>query len=352
MPTTIQTQQPRTISRTFGAVLALGILAGLTAIIFAMRRPAPEPTTPGLLGNTTNDDAWIERTKASPTPLAPRPMATVAPFKPPMPAPMPVFQRQILPRSAPIISEEERERRRRHQIALASDIGIKVNQQTLETPRMLPANTSPESKDSLHVNLTPPSPHTVTAFTWIDGTLETAIDSDHPGDVLGRVSADVKDSVTQTEILIPAGSILHGWHGGREQLDPNDTSLLVAWRDLEFPNGARVHLPDMPGSDTAGQPGFSDLIDHHYLRTWTPAVLISAITAGTALASHPTYGGLNGYSGEQQALGVGAESLGAHTIGQLGANLNTLKPTIRIEPGYRFRVLCTKDLVFSGAYSQ
>jgi type IV secretory pathway VirB10-like protein len=68
------------------------------------------------------------------------------------------------------------------------------------------------------------------------------------------------------------------------------------------------------------------------------------------LASHPTYGRINGYNPEQQALGAAGESLGSRAVGQLGSSLNQNKPTITIEPGYHFRVLVTRDLTFSGPY--
>jgi type IV secretory pathway VirB10-like protein len=70
------------------------------------------------------------------------------------------------------------------------------------------------------------------------------------------------------------------------------------------------------------------------------------------LASRPTYGGANGYSSEQQALGAGAESLGTRAVGQLGADLGSAKPTLTIRPGYEFRILVIRDLVFSGPYKQ
>jgi type IV secretory pathway VirB10-like protein len=347
MPTTIiQARQPRTIGPWFAIVLIGAALLMFMVLAVLVDRRHTEQTGPVL--SDTGDEGWINRiaTKRTPTPQPFHPIPTPAPTI----APFHVYQQ---PQAAPTMSEWERERIRRFHAALLSDIAIKTNgQQVLETPRLLATGPDSQSKDAINVNLKPPPRHTITAFTWIDGTLETGIDSDHSGDVIGRVSQDVKDSVSQTEVLIPAGSILHGWHGGREQVDPNDTSLLVAWRDLEFPNGAHIQLPDMPGADVSGVPGFSQLIDHHYMRTWTPAVLISAITAGSMLASHPTYGGYQGYSGEQQALGVGAETLGTHAIGQLGTALNALRPTIKVEAGYHFKVLCTKDLVFSGAYSQ
>jgi type IV secretion system protein VirB10 len=249
------------------------------------------------------------------------------------------------------MSQEARERLERYHRALVSDIGIKVgNGQVLETPRLLATGQNTPATSPINVSAQPAPPHTITAWTWIYGTLETGIKSDHPGDVLARVSQDVKDSVTQTEVLIPMGSKLHGYQGGRDQVQSNDTSLLVVWNDIEFPNGGHIQLPNMPGADTKGSPGFEDLVNNHYVRTWAPALLISAITAGTMLASRPTYGGFNGYSPEQQALGAGAESLGGRAAGQLGYSINTVKPTLTIEPGYHFRVLVTRDLVFSGAY--
>jgi type IV secretion system protein TrbI len=250
------------------------------------------------------------------------------------------------------LSEDARERRERYKKALASDLTVKVDRQVLETPRLVGSDNAAAATTPIAVAVQPAAPHTISAWTWIYGTLETGIESDHPGDVLARVSQDVKDSVTQTEVLIPKGSKLHGYQRGRQQVERNDTSLLVTWDDIEFPDGAHVPLPHMPGADTAGYPGFEDLINKHYARTWTPAVLISGITAATMLASRPTYGGINGYSPEQEALGAGAESLGTRAAGQLGADIGSAKPTITIRPGYEFRILVTRDLVFSGPYRQ
>jgi type IV secretion system protein VirB10 len=256
------------------------------------------------------------------------------------------------PHAAATLSEDARERRERYRKALASDVTVKVSHQVLEAPRLVGTGNAPAASSPIIVAAQPAPPHTISAWTWIYGTLETGIESDHPGDVLARVSQDVKDSVTQTELLIPIGSKLHGYQRGRQQVERNDTSLVVTWDDIEFPDGAHIPLPQMPGADTAGYPGFEDIVNNHYARTWTPALLISGITAATMLASRPTYGGINGYSPEQEALGAGAESLGTRAVGQVGADMGSAKPTITIRPGYEFRILVTRDLVFSGPYKQ
>ena len=347
------TRQPRGVSPWFAVALVGALSMGLLVFFIAVEgRQPPAPAIPALR-NARGDEGWVERV-TKPTPAA-SPTLQVSPR--PVPLSEPSAQLQVMPyqqpHAAPTMSQEARERLERYRRALASDVGVKVgNGQVLETPRLIGTGSAPSAATPIVVSAPPAPPHTITAWTWIYGTLETGVDSDHRGDVLARVSQDVKDSVTQTEVLIPMGSKLHGYQQGREQVNQNDTSLLVVWDDIEFPNGGHIPLPKMPGTDSEGYPGFQDLVNNHYVRTWTPALLISGITAGTMLASRPTYGGVNGYTPEQQALGAGAESLGSRAQGQFAMNMATVKPTLTIRPGYEFRVLVTRDIVFSGAYAQ
>ncbi len=347
------TPQPKGVSHWFAVALVGAFSLGLLVFFFAIRRrPAAEPT-PSALKDARADESWFEKYQptpavaSKPVPYTPLEAAPVAVSSIPSVAPQP----RQRPYAQPTMSQEARERLERYHRALASDIGIKQdNGPTLETPRLLATDSATPNTSPINVSAQSAPPHTISAWTWIYGTLETGIDSNHPGDVLGRVSQDVKDSVTQTEVLIPAGSKLHGYQQGRDQVQQNDTSLLVAWNDIEFPNGGHIQLPNMPGADAQGFPGFQDLTDNHYARTWTPALLISAITAATMLASHPTYGSASGYDSEQQALGAGAETLGGRATGQLGMDMVQNKPTITIRPGYVFRLLVTRDLVFDHAY--
>ncbi len=344
-PTPIPTPQPHGVNLWFGLALAGGLLLALVVFVLATHRHATEPIAPALR-DAPGDGAWVDQPRSTPSPQV---AVSVAPVSLSTPLPVAPYQRPYV-RATP--DQAAVERQRRYQRALVANVMIQPgNSQVLDTPQVGDRADSAASAP-LTVAAKPAPPHTLTAWSFIYGTLETGIRSDHPGDVLGRVSQDVKDSVTQTEVLIPMGSKLHGYQQGSEQVQTNDTSLLVAWDDIELPNGAHIELPKMPGTDPEGYPGFADLVNHHYTQIWTPAVLISAITAGTMLASRPTYGGINGYNPEQQALGTAGETLGNHAIGHLGASMNQTKPTITIEPGYHFRVLVTRDLTFAGPYAQ
>ncbi|HVN90983.1 MAG TPA: TrbI/VirB10 family protein [Candidatus Binataceae bacterium] len=341
-PTPIVAPTPHGVSLWFGLALGGGLLLGLTTFVLATRRPATEPAAPALR-EARGDGAWVDQ--AHPTP-SPQVAATFAPLALSTPLPAAPYQHPYVLATP---DEATLERQRRYQRALAADVMIKPDRQVRDLPQ-LDDRGAKDSSAPLTVAAKPAPPHTLTAWSFIYGTLETGIQSDHPGDVLGRVSQDVKDSVTQTEVLIPMCSKLHGYQSGSAQVQTNDSSLLVTWDDIELPHGAHIHLPQMPGTDPEGYPGFADLVNHHYARTWTPAVLISAITAGSMLASHPTYGSINGYNAEQQALASAGASLGSRATSQLDAAANQTKPTITIEPGYHFRVLVTRDLTFAGAY--
>lgn len=197
------------------------------------------------------------------------------------------------------------------------------------------------------------SPYTMTAGTVIYGTLETGINSDLPGDVLALVAQDVKDSVTERHVLIPQGSKLIGAYSN--QLVPSQQRLMVKWRRIVFPNGGELNLPDLTGSDAAGYTGFQDQVDHHYARVWPPALLMSAISAGMMMSDYPmmsTGSSGCGYSmgpGQMAAMGAG-QQLGHQAMGHMA--IVQIAPTIQIRPGYHFRVLVTRDLVFSGAYAE
>jgi type IV secretory pathway VirB10-like protein len=345
-------QMPRRVPKWFGLTVVGGIGLALFFIGYAMTHKVTPNAAAPAVRNPGNAPNWFAKYQPSPEP-APTPIHIAAAPYHPVSSPPPRLTPQTpyqQPRAAPTISQFERLREREYMAALSSEIGVKQdNGQTLETPRVTVADAQ---NSPIDVSPQPAPPHTLSAWSWIYATLETGIDSDHPGDVLGRVSQDVKDSVTQTETLIPMGSKLHGSQGGRDFINQNDTSLLVKWDDIEFPNGGHIHIGGMPGADPAGYPGFEDLVDNHYARTWTPAVLISAITAGTMLASNPTYGSAGGYNATQEALGAGASRMGSFGQEQLMSQLINNKPTITIRPGYQFRILVTKDIVFPGPYQQ
>jgi type IV secretory pathway VirB10-like protein len=350
----------------FGIALLSGVAAATAAVWVSATRSAPTNSTNDAVRNERPDESWLNHepdrfAKAGSTPT-PAPVAT-----PTQPMTLPSYQPPQSFQAPPPANPDADYQRQEYRRALASDLIVTApgqppaGQQVLETPRLLSPQADGQRAASatdttpLAVSPQPASPYTISAGTVIYGTLETGINSDLPGNVLGRVAQDVKDSVTQTYVLIPQGSKLIGTYD-RGYLTPQQDRLFVAWREIVFPNGGEIQLPDLPGTDQAGYAGFQDQVNHHYVKVWAPALLMSAISAGMMMSQAPiyaggAYGGFYTSPGQMAAMGAGQE-LGQVAMSHVGNATVETKPTIQIRPGYNFRVMVTRDLVFAGPYHE
>lgn len=196
----------------------------------------------------------------------------------------------------------------------------------------------------------PRSSYLLRAGSVIPATLISGINSDLPGQIVGQVSQPVFDTPTGNHILLPQGSRLVGTYSS--DVEYAQSRVLVAWQRIVFPDGKALDIGAMPGADGAGYAGFADQVDHHYLRIFGSALLMSAIVGGisysqrTASAGGYGYGAPNAVTILSQSLG---QELGRAASQMLQKNLN-VSPTIEIRPGFRLNVMVTKDLEFTKPY--
>ena len=187
----------------------------------------------------------------------------------------------------------------------------------------------------------------------IPGVMVTGINSDLPGNIIAQVSQNVFDTATGRQLLIPQGAKLFGVYDSR--VIYGQERVLVAWNRIVFPDGSAVTLGAMPGSDMAGNAGYTDEVNNHYLRIFGSAILMSMITGGMsysmdALNTSGNSGQGNQAPSLQDEMGSAlAAQLGQATMQLLQKNLN-IKPTLEIRPGYQFNVIVTKDMVFQRPY--
>lgn len=192
-----------------------------------------------------------------------------------------------------------------------------------------------------------PEPYTVQAGAVIPAIMISGIVSDLPGQVMAQVSTNVYDSPTGRHLLIPQGTRLVGTYDNR--IAYGQRRVLMAWQRLLFPDGRTLDIQAMPGADSAGKAGFEDRVNTHFWRIFGSAVLLSGVVAGISLSQD------NGDSGSdrQRASDALSEALGQNlgsAIAEMLRKSINISPTIEIRPGYRFNVMVTKDMVFSGPY--
>lgn len=208
----------------------------------------------------------------------------------------------------------------------------------------------------------PPSPYTVTAGSVIPALLVSGIDSDLPGPVLAQVRENVFDTASGRFLLIPQGTRLIGAYQAAPGYGQN--RVRIAWQRMIFPDASSMELPEMPGADSAGYSGLTDEVDHHYLRTFGTAALLSLISAGQTVGQAGAFGAGYGFAGpagfgyaapSQWALmGQTAGSAVSAQMGAVGQQAlqqgMSASPTIEIRPGYQFNVMVTQDLVLPRPY--
>ena len=167
----------------------------------------------------------------------------------------------------------------------------------------------------------------------IAGVLETAINSDLPGQVRAVVSRDVP-GFDGTRVLIPRGSRLIGQYSSGVAL--GQSRAFVIWSRVLRSDGVSVQLASA-GTDELGTAGLGGKVNNHFLRRFGAATLLSVITAGGE-----AIGGRGG--GNTVVVGSTTQANQLATVA-LQRDID-IPPTIRVAQGTPIRVFVAKDLDF------
>lgn len=236
--------------------------------------------------------------------------------------------------------------------AFKEQLALLQGRQTKPMPQTLGGE---ENEMRWHLNSTLQNPNSrfeLRAGSVIPGVMISGIASDLPGQIIAQVSQNVYDTATGKHLLIPQGTKILGLYSS--DVSYGQSSVLVAWQRLVFPDSKALDIGSMPGADSAGYAGFRDQVDHHYARIYGSALLMSGIIAGITYSQNTNQSNQFGYAQPtagsvlSQALG---QQLGEVTSQLVSKNLN-VSPTINVRPGYRFNIIVVKDLTFKQPYRQ
>lgn len=185
----------------------------------------------------------------------------------------------------------------------------------------------------------PLSPFEVKAGAVIPAMLLTAVDTARTGPVVASVSENVFDTVAGRHLLIPQGARLIGRHEGESRY--GDDRVFIAWSRLILPNGKSLRLESPPGVDAQGAVGVPGQVDRRLGDLAIATVFAGAITTLGQVARDrgDRDGGFWGDAGDAAAVEA------ARVGGRLIDRELTVRPSIRLRPGERVRVLVTRDLL-------
>jgi len=184
------------------------------------------------------------------------------------------------------------------------------------------------------------------AGSILPAILATGINTDVGGQVVAQVQADVYDSLTGNNLLIPSGSRLIGTYNGGA--GNGQSRVNITWSTLLLPNGGSYSLGNsMVAIDGAGYAGIEGRVDNHNGKQLSAGAISSALGALASIASGNTTGSTtNGYNAGQLAAQGAATNLMNTASSLFQKNMN-IQPTITVEPGYPFNVFVTTAIAFN-----
>jgi type IV secretion system protein VirB10 len=173
--------------------------------------------------------------------------------------------------------------------------------------------------------------------SFIDCTLETAIDSTLPG-MTTCVTATDTFSADGTVVLLERGTKLIGETRG--EMRQGQARVFVVWAEARTPAGVVVRL-DSPGTDALGRSGLEGEVNRHFWQRFGAAALVSIIDGAVqSEVQSSSRGGtvvLDPTASEDVLTGI------------LRSTVN-IPPTIRVRNGARIQVLVARDIDFRPVY--
>ncbi|WP_104668195.1 type IV secretion system protein VirB10 [Ensifer adhaerens] len=184
----------------------------------------------------------------------------------------------------------------------------------------------------------------------IPGILETAINSDLPGQIRAITSQDVY-SFDGRRVLIPTGTRLIGEY--QSEVTRGQKRIFVIWTRLIRDDGVSVRLNSI-GTDSLGRSGLTGHVDNKFRERFGASIMLSIV--GGAASYLTGYGSQEASNNSDDA--ARGEEIARETIAQtfsdmantvLSENLR-IPPTISVSQGERIFVYVRQDLDFSAMY--
>ncbi|WP_298571508.1 TrbI/VirB10 family protein, partial [uncultured Aliiroseovarius sp.] len=176
---------------------------------------------------------------------------------------------------------------------------------------------------------------TLAQGSMIQAGLQTAINSDLPGNVVAVVSEPVP-AFSGDQILIPRGSRLFGQY--RSGIEVNQKRILILWTRILTPNGTSIDISAV-GGDQLGRSGLTGLVDTKFFERFGGAALISIIGAAPSVAA----GRVQDETAANVLASVGSDLSDATS--SVIADQVSLAPTIYVDQGASVTVLVDRDVV-------
>ncbi|HEX8758235.1 MAG TPA: type IV secretion system protein VirB10 [Steroidobacteraceae bacterium] len=173
--------------------------------------------------------------------------------------------------------------------------------------------------------------------TFIDCTLETAIDSTLPG-MTTCITATDTFGADGTVVLLERGTKLIGQTRG--EVRQGEARVFVVWTEARTPAGVVVQL-DSPGTDALGRSGLEGKVNRHFWQRFGAAALVSTIDGVVQSEVQ---------SSSRGGTVVLDPTASEDVLTEILRSTVSIPPTVRVRNGARIQVLVARDVDFRAVY--
>jgi type IV secretion system protein VirB10 len=187
----------------------------------------------------------------------------------------------------------------------------------------------------------------------INSILETAINTEFPGDVRGVISRDVY-AESGGNILIPKGSRVYGTYSS--EVIRGQGRVSISWTRLIRPDGVVADVT-IDASDQFGRAGIEGDVDNRYGSVITNSILTSILAVGGAIAAESLSGSDESTTTTDATTGTTTTTSSASsqaitdvtgtivdTVADVISDTIDTEPVIRVPQGTRVTIIINSDI--------
>jgi len=178
------------------------------------------------------------------------------------------------------------------------------------------------------------------AGTVIPGVLETAINTDLPGNIIARVSQNVFDSQTGQKLLIPQGTLLLARYNSNVSYAQH--RVQIVWDAMIRPDGLQINLEGANGVDKAGMSGQAAKYHENWFEYLKAAGIITLFSIANARMTEEAAK----HTSESSAGNIAQAN--SNFVNQVGGNFVNramdIQPTLTVENGTPINIMLNKTL--------
>ncbi len=184
------------------------------------------------------------------------------------------------------------------------------------------------------------SQYQVDVGTVIPVVLQTGVNTDLPGQLIGVATRNVYDSLTGTDIIIPQGTKFFANYSS--DISFSQKRVIVAWNYFIRPDGIGMSLPGMPGVDAEGFAGYRDEVNTHFWSKVGGVALATLLNLGNAQ--------LNNLSESEREAALASTNAINSAVGEVISNIMNRQPTLILNSGQTVNIFVNESFSLKPFY--